>query len=329
MADLYARTTGVFAEPLNVPDPTPFHASEREVQALSAQTGRADNTGRVIANTIMPGAWQFLEEQEMVVLGSWDGQRGAWPTLVVGKAGFARTTDGARVHLDLAATHADFTDPLWENLALNGRISLLAIELATRRRLRINGRIATPLGKRPAQSVLEIVVEQAYPNCPKYIQRRILRVGHTLAEARTARTASVAAALGEAQVGLVATADTCFVASVHPDHGTDVSHRGGAPGFVAVQSPHLLCIPDYMGNSMFNTLGNIHATGFAGLLFMDFASGRQLQVLGDAEIDWRPRCAGVQRSWRLHIRHVRESFLPDGVAWEFIDTSPFNPAPSR
>ena len=86
-------------------------------------------------------------------------------------------------------------------------------------------------------------------------------------------------------------ADTFFVASAHPRRGTDVSHRGGDPGFVRMLDDHTLRVPDYAGNSMFNTLGNLHVNPRAGLLFVDFDRWRTLQLTGTATIrfDLEPR----------------------------------------
>lgn len=300
---------------------TPFHASERHIQTRANQLQRADQSGRMIASKIMRGAWSFLADQSMIVIGSWDGARGAWPTLVVGAPGFVSTRDGSQVVLDLAASLADPADPLWDNLIGNGRIGLLAIELSTRRRLRVNGHVNRSPSASLARSKFEIQVDQAYPNCPKYIQRRVLR---KYAGGPSATPAQVGAALHADQVKLIAAADTFFVASAHSVQGMDVSHRGGAPGFVEVLSTDRLRIPDYAGNGMFNTLGNIHATGFAGLLFVDFATGCLLQVLGNAEIDWTSSAEGVERYWTLNIRHVRQTSLPSGLSWEFVEWSAYN-----
>lgn len=289
------------------------------MQALARQVHQSDRNGAMIATSITPGAWRFLAAQPMLVLGSWDGERGAWPTLVIGAPGFARTVDGAQVLLDMTTTCADPDDPLWDNLRRNGLMSMLAIELATRRRLRINGHLATLPNTSLARRAFEVTVDQTYPNCPKYIQRRTIQANNLTSATDPTHQGT---ALTDAQAALIADADTFFVASVHPSHGTDVSHRGGKPGFVGVESPYCLRIPDYQGNNMFNTLGNIHATGFAGLLFIDFITGRQLQIIGEASIDWN---TDTQRAWLVKIRQVRESSLPLGVSWDFVDASPFNP----
>src|SRR5262249_24476065 len=91
--------------------------------------------------------------------------------------------------------------------------------------------------------------------------------------------------------------------------GVDVSHRGGRPGFVRLGSDGLLTIPDYLGNFLFNTLGNVERDRRAGLLFVDFASGDLLQLTGQAWIDWDApeiaATAGVHRLLRVRPTEVR------------------------
>lgn len=60
-------------------------------------------------------------------------------------------------------------------------------------------------------------------------------------------------------------AGTLFIASSHPERGADVSHRGGHPGFIRVEDAQTIIIPDYSGNNMFNTLGNILVNASARL----------------------------------------------------------------
>lgn len=304
----------------------PYHAGEHQVQALAGQAIRGEAMGRAIASSIMPGAWGFLAAQTMLVLGSWDSARGVLPSIVFGAPGFVRTRDGTQVQIAIDSAWTDPLDTLWQNLQRNRFISILAIELGTRRRLRINGHLAAVRDTSCIGGDLDVVVDQAYPNCPKYIQRRILRTDQIQA---TRHDVQESRALNAEQSALIAHADTFFVASVHSASGMDVSHRGGNPGFVRIESATRLRIPDYAGNSMFNTLGNIHASGFAGLLFIDFDNMRQLQLVGDAQIDWSSASENVGRSWILDVRHVRESSLPSGLGWEFLDFFPFNPMPQE
>jgi uncharacterized protein len=120
-----------------------------------------------------------------------------------------------------------------------------------------------------------------------------------------------------------------FIATAHPVYGADASHRGGMPGFVQVEGPRQIAIPDYDGNRMFNTLGNIAANPNTGLLFPDFLSGKALLLTGRAHINWDPGRAaqfpGAQRVVEYSIDETLElqSALPEG--WEFKSYSPFNP----
>ena len=117
---------------------------------------------------------------------------------------------------------------------------------------------------------------------------------------------------------------TFFIATGHRDpeesatNGMDASHRGGDPGFVAVEDPHTLSIPDYAGNNHYNTLGNLLLDPRAGLLFLDFEGGHTLQLTGRVELLWQPDAAtlarfpGARRLLRFHLDEAveLESALP-------------------
>ncbi len=140
-------------------------------------------------------------------------------------------------------------------------------------------------------------------------------------------------ALGDDQRALIQMADTFFVASAHPQRGVDASHRGGPPGFVNLLDERTLRITDYVGNSMFNTLGNFSANPRAGLIFLDFDRSRTLQMIGRPEILWDQDDAGsetggTRRFWLLQVERWCEMSLPATVRWEFLDYSPYNPRPS-
>jgi len=59
------------------------------------------------------------------------------------------------------------------------------------------------------------------------------------------------------QGSIITWADTFFAASVHAERGLGVSHRGGNTGFVKVLDEQILRIPDYPGDSLLNTFGNL------------------------------------------------------------------------
>jgi hypothetical protein len=211
-------------------------------------------------------------------------------------------------------------DPLAGHLRTGAFAGLLAIDLAARRRMRVNGRLECAAG-RP----ITIRVDQVYSNCPKYIQRRAAEEGVPQEAPRTFQRAE---SLSEEQRAWIRRADSFFIATLHPDAGADASHRGGMPGFVSVDGDRLVW-PDYAGNLMYNTLGNIAVHPRAGLLFPDFESGAMLQVTGRAAIEWDPvRTAEVPGAERLVELVVEELVEIAGVLPPFVrllDYSPFNP----
>jgi uncharacterized protein len=76
-----------------------------------------------------------------------------------------------------------------------------------------------------------------------------------------------------------------FLATAAPDGQPDCSFKGGAPGFVRIVRPDLLVWPDYDGNGMFKSLGNIAHNPFVGLLFIRMGEApKRLRVNGRAEV---------------------------------------------
>jgi hypothetical protein len=97
-----------------------------------------------------------------------------------------------------------------------------------------------------------------------------------------------------------------------------------------VLDDHRLRIPDYIGNSMFNTLGNFMSYPRAGLVFIDFENSRVLQLTGRPEILWElddpaGETGGTGRFWQFELEAWRDSILPFRLDWEFLDYSPFIP----
>ena len=199
------------------------------------------------------------------------------------------------------------------------------IDLETRERMRLNGpAVVGPDG--------EIVVHarEVYFNCPKYIQKREV-TGAGAAGTGRAGAAGVTRAdvLTPEQRAWIATADTFFIASAVPGGGADASHRGGNPGFVRVRDAATLEWPDYSGNTMFNTLGNITVNPNAGLLFLDFESGDTLQLTGQAAVVWEPERAakypGAERMVEFHVEQAVQIAHAVPLRFRFLQYSRFNP----
>ena len=75
-----------------------------------------------------------------------------------------------------------------------------------------------------------------------------------------------------------------FLATADREGRPDCSFKGGAPGFVRVVGPSELVFPDFDGNGMFKSLGNIEVNSGVGLLFIDFEKPRRLRVNGSAVV---------------------------------------------
>jgi len=76
--------------------------------------------------------------------------------------------------------------------------------------------------------------------------------------------------------------DMCILATVDATGQPTCSYKGGDPGFVRVLDDNTLALPDYDGNGMFLTMGNVSETGRVGMLFLDFVRQRRMRVDGTA-----------------------------------------------
>ncbi len=306
----------------------PFHEGELTVQERVGVLHEGAQNGQVIQNSIIKGALRFLSQQSMAVLGSVDSEQNIWASVLVGQTGFMHADDERTVTFDLGNMARNPDDPFWENIASHPEVGMLVIELASRRRLRVNGKIT-----RESQESLRLQVDESYPNCPKYIQRRQVSA-NLVGTDQPALASERGEALGSEQRDMITKADTLFVTSAHPERGVDASHRGGNPGFVRVMDDRTFRVPDYEGNSMFNTLGNFSANPHAGVIFLDFERQRTLQLTGRPEILWdvddsTGESGGTNRYWLFHIDRWVEIDHGHQLEWSFQDYSPYNPKASN
>jgi predicted pyridoxine 5'-phosphate oxidase superfamily flavin-nucleotide-binding protein len=78
--------------------------------------------------------------------------------------------------------------------------------------------------------------------------------------------------------------DMFFLATVDEVGQPTCSYKGGDPGFVTVVDDQTLAFPNYDGNGMYLSMGNLTATGHVGMLFIDFALQRRMRVDGTARM---------------------------------------------
>jgi predicted pyridoxine 5'-phosphate oxidase superfamily flavin-nucleotide-binding protein len=252
-----------------------FHSGEIAVQERAGVRDVAEDVGEGIVDHLPQGASEFLERRQMAVLGTVDSRGNVWASVVTGDPGFIETVDDRTVKI---ATPISSSDPIVRNLATEGHAALFAPDFVSSRRVRVNGRGVIKDG------AIYIATDEVYGNCRRYLQERIFTGKREIHSAN--QKARVATTLSASARDQISRADTFFIATDNPERGADVSHKGGNPDFVQILDERRIAYPDYNGNSMFNTLGNLTVNPHAGLLFIDFDSGRTLQLTGRASIDW-------------------------------------------
>lgn len=260
---------------------TGFHEGELATQrraGVEAEAGRLENM--LDSSGLSDGAARFLASQRFAALTGRDHNDVLWVSPLAAPQGFLRGRAGV-LHVSAAPRDGD---PLHEMRA-GQQVGLIAIDFASRRRLRINGELVGA-----DHAGLTIGIDQSYGNCPKYIHRRTIDVAGLATPSKRPRRATL---LAPADQAMIAKSDTFFLGTTHPTRGNDASHRGGPPGFVRVDSPNRLWWPDFPGNNMFNSYGNLAVDDEAALLFLDFDTGATLHVSGTARVRWTtPGAAG-------------------------------------
>lgn len=295
-----------------------YHAGEIEVQKLAGVVSVAEQNGRSIRNHLPRVAADFLQRQSFIIAGSVDAKGRVWASILTGLPGFIEVLNEQTIRITSRPVDQD---PMLTNLSASTEIGLLAIELPTRRRMRLNGTASF------TSEGITIQTEQVYSNCPKYIQAR----EHSPDQLEKRKTShhSTSDAMNDSQIKRIQNADTFFIASASEDYKVDASHRGGSPGFILVEDHKTLVFPDYFGNSMFNTLGNIHANPNCGLLFIDFETGDTLQLTGKGVIVWDEEeishFPAADRLVRFEVDECIEIRNANPISWTLLGYSPHNP----
>jgi predicted pyridoxine 5'-phosphate oxidase superfamily flavin-nucleotide-binding protein len=274
-----------------------FHEGELAVQGRAGVRLEAGRLSGMLASVeLRGGIVTFLADRSFAAITARDADGSLWTSPLVDDPGFLRVTSPTRVRIDATFLRGD---PL-ERTPIGQSVGLVVMEFAARRRVRINGTLveADSFG-------LTVEVDQAYGNCPQDIHRR-----NIVPDEINGRDGNLRrdVALSVEDVAQITTANTFFLGTTHPDRGSDASHRGGPAGFVEVAGNDVSW-PDFAGNNMFNSFGNLAVDPSAALLFVDFETGRTLQLSGTAAVEWGQPDAGdngggTDRRARFHAEHV-------------------------
>jgi predicted pyridoxine 5'-phosphate oxidase superfamily flavin-nucleotide-binding protein len=255
---------------------TGFHSGELAVQQRAGVQGQTARLSPMVERgELSGGVAAFLVGTTFAALTARDRNGKLWTSPLIGPAGFLEAASPTKLVIG-SSPHAH--DPL-QGLPSAQPAGLIVMDFARRRRLRINGMLSAV-----GDSSFEVDVVQAYGNCPQGIDpRRPAPVEPTL-ETRLIHRSDL---LRPDDVEQIRAADTFFLGTTHPEFGNDASHRGGPAGFVRAEHD-VVAWPDFPGNNMFNSLGNIEVDPDAALLFVDF------RVRADGSVVW---CGAGALAW--------------------------------
>ncbi|MGH7987212.1 MAG: pyridoxamine 5'-phosphate oxidase family protein [Candidatus Binataceae bacterium] len=289
---------------------SPFHPGELAVQDRVGFREKIDRYGRTAIRTYMPEQHRvFFGQLPFFVVGTAEISGQVWASMLAGEPGFIQSPNHKLLTI---AAMPGFGDPGGAGLYTGASVGGLGIELHTRRRNRVNGRVSLD----PGGTGFSLSVDQSFGNCTKYITPRrptFVRQSSPPTDACFHHFTTFDALTEH----IIDQADTFFIASRRIDghagrsQDADVSHRGGPAGFLHRQNDRTLIWPEYRGNFFFNTVGNLVLNPRCGILVVDFARGDSVQMTGQAEVVWEwneadPALRGAQRLVKFELeRGVR------------------------
>jgi predicted pyridoxine 5'-phosphate oxidase superfamily flavin-nucleotide-binding protein len=122
-----------------------------------------------------------------------------------------------------------------------------------------------------------------------------------------------------------------FVATADAHGNPECSYKGGLPGFVRVLDDKTLAFPDYDGNGMYRSWGNVLVNPQIGLLFLDFEAPKRIRVNGTATISNEDPLLGEFPGAVFIVRVVAERIFPNCPRYihkmQLVDYSAYAPRP--
>lgn len=296
------------------PSSIDFHPGEKQAQQKARTTAFAADMSKDLSCDLSrhPSAIKLLESAQHIWYSA--PQEGdLWLTPLFGQPGFVNVLSCTTIEIQPVLREGEHT-PLQLSARPSDPFGFLVMDFATRRRFRING-VVTQVQHEPY--ILRLSVQEAFPNCPKYIFRRMetsLHVNERGRDQARYHPCSEESTLSKADCDTVLAANIFMLGTMA--HGkADANHRGGHSGFVRVLDTSTLLWPDYRGNGMFQSLGNMYSNaGQVAVTFFDFHCGALLQLHGSAEVierdsDENYELASVeraaQRAVKFSIQRVR------------------------
>ncbi len=123
--------------------------------------------------------------------------------------------------------------------------------------------------------------------------------------------------------------DMFFLATVDPRGFPSCSYKGGEPGFVQVLDGRTIAFPNYDGNGMYLSMGNLDAHPKIGMLFIDWAAPSRLRLHGEASISYDDALKADYPEAQFIVRVDVHEVFPNCPRYihrqSLIERSPFVP----
>ncbi|KZL76278.1 oxidoreductase FAD-binding domain-containing protein [Colletotrichum tofieldiae] len=325
-----------------------FHPGELALHDLLKVPRHSNPT----AAGLPPSYGARIAASPLLALGTLDGQGRPWTTLWGGEAGavarpIAEDVLGARSRVDV------IDDPVLSALwgvgdegkgvkdgevvqpGLEGDggklVAGLGIDLITRDRVKFAGRMVAG-AVNGGEVQIAVKVEESLGNCPKYLNKKDVTARDSIEKGRVEKGLP----LGEGALEVVRRADMVFLTSGY-EGSMDTNHRGGSRGFVRVARNDAggvdIIYPEFSGNRLYQTLGNLKANPLVGVAIPDFETSDVLYLTGSASIL-------VGKDAAAHLPHTKLAVKITVAAAVFVESglpfvgtpleaSPYNPPVRR
>ncbi|PVH69012.1 putative oxidoreductase [Cadophora sp. DSE1049] len=320
----------------------PWNEGEKEMHRIMHVSGQGNPNSPFLS----PGAGYMIQGAPLLALGTLDDQDRPWTTIWGGEPGFgapvAKNVVGVKTVVDRRF------DPVVEALlgdADEGEIVRgegegrmvggLTIDLESRMRVKLHGHMIAGAmegngdgEKCVGKMQLVVSINKSVGNCPKYLNsKRIIPF------TPEPKLISDSPQLPPEALALLDKADMFFMSSSDGSEDVDTNHRGGPAGFVRVisndESGAVIVYPEYSGNRMYETLGNLKMNPLAGITVPDFDTGDVLYLTGKTDILIGKEATSVLLRSNLAVKLTITSarFVEKGLTFKGIpeELSPYNP----
>ncbi|KAL3479940.1 oxidoreductase FAD-binding protein [Aspergillus californicus] len=314
---------------------TPWHDGEDKMHKLL----RVPYQDNPTVPFLTPRAGLLMKQCPLLAIGALDQDGRPWSSIWGGEEGFATATSTSSFNINtpVGKNYDPVVESLLKSTGNSGKlVSFLAVDLETRRRVKLFGKITAGSldivdeDERICAGIarLSVHVDGSLGNCPKYLNAK-----HIIPAPPDPKLISETSQLHPDALQLLNRADCLFISSSHGMQDMDTNIRGGPPGFVRVVSNQpngaVFVYPEYSGNRLYQTLGNLKTTPLAGYVFPDFETGDALFVTGKTEILLGKEASSVLHHSNIVVRVTVTAarFIQKALSFRGVTgkPSPYNP----